>query len=354
MKIGIANDHRGVNLKKKIMNYLHEKDISCVDYGTNSDESCDYVDYALKLGNAINNKEVDLGILICGTGIGMSIAANKINGIRCARVVNSDEAKLSREHNMANIMAIGENIENVFSVVDTFINTKESKAEELSVIVEEREAKAEELQQILDERQEKADGITAQVAKQIDVLIESVHEKMAEIEQSMNAGMDSLGRQVSSDMDNLGSSVSGQIGNLGQSLGTEISGISQNIGQSLDFGDTLEQTRRITEEGTAAVTSAVNEANAHMLQSLKELNDQLVSIKAELADKVHTENVKCFRNIQDLFKVMGDKVDTVSELEKQVGTTKTFAVISTVLAIINTFGFVVIALYILGFFGSIF
>ena len=96
MKIGIANDHRGVNLKKKIMNYLHEKDISCVDYGTNSEESCDYVDYALKLGNAINNKEVDLGILICGTGIGMSIAANKINGIRCARVVNSDEAKLSR------------------------------------------------------------------------------------------------------------------------------------------------------------------------------------------------------------------------------------------------------------------
>ena len=129
MKIGIANAHRGVNLKKKIMNYLHEKDILCVDYGTNSEESCDYVDYALKLGNAINNKEVDLGILICGTGIGMSIAANKINGIRCARVVNSDEAKLSREHNMANIMAIGENIENVFSVVDTFINTKESKEE---------------------------------------------------------------------------------------------------------------------------------------------------------------------------------------------------------------------------------
>lgn len=129
MKIGIANDHRGVNLKKKIMNYLHEKDILCVDYGTNSEESCDYVDYALKLGNAINNKEVDLGILICGTGIGMSIAANKVNGIRCARVVNSDEAKLSREHNMANIMAIGENIEDVFSVVDTFINTKESKEE---------------------------------------------------------------------------------------------------------------------------------------------------------------------------------------------------------------------------------
>ena len=256
------------------------------------------------------------------------------------------------------------------------LNTKETKAKELSSIVEEREAKADELQQILDERQAKADGITAQVAKQIDVLIESVHEKMAEIECSMNANMnslgnsinanmnslgnsinanmDSLGNSINANMDNLGSSMSGQIGNMGQSLGSEISGISQNIGSNFDFGDTLEQTRRITEEGTAAVTTAVNEANEHMLQSLTELNDQLVAIKAELSDKVHTENVKCFRNIQDLFKVMGDKVDTVSELEKQIGTTKTFAIISAVLAIINTFGFVAIALYILGFFSSIF
>lgn len=234
------------------------------------------------------------------------------------------------------------------------LNTKETKAKELSSIVEEREAKADELQQILDERQAKADGITAQVAKQIDVLIESVHEKMAEIESSMNANMSSLGNSINANMDNLGSSMSGQIGNMGQSLGSEIFGISQNIGSNFDFGDTLEQTRRITEEGTAAVTSAVNEANEHMLQSLTELNDQLVAIKAELSDKVHTENVKCFRNIQDLFKVMGDKVDTVSELEKQIGTTKTFAIISAVLAIINTFGFVAIALYILGFFSSIF
>lgn len=131
------------------------------------------------------------------------------------------------------------------------LNTKESKAEELSAIVEERKLRQRSCSRYLTRDRKKADGITAQVAKQIDVLIESVHEKMAEIEQSMNAGMDSLGRQVSSDMDNLGSSVSGQIGNLGQSLGTEISGISQNIGQSLDLGDTLEQTRRITEEGTA-------------------------------------------------------------------------------------------------------
>lgn len=129
MKIGIANDHRGVNLKKKIMNYLHEKNISCVDYGTDTEDSCDYVDYAVKLSDAVKDKDVDLGILICGTGIGMSIAANKVDGIRCARVVNSDEARLSREHNMTNMMAIGENTENVFDVVDAFINTKESTEE---------------------------------------------------------------------------------------------------------------------------------------------------------------------------------------------------------------------------------
>lgn len=129
MKIGIANDHRGVNLKKKIMNYLHEKNISCVDYGTDTENSCDYVDYAVKLSDAVKDREVDLGILICGTGIGMSIAANKVDGIRCARVVNSDETRLSREHNMANMMAIGENTENVFDVVDAFINTKESTEE---------------------------------------------------------------------------------------------------------------------------------------------------------------------------------------------------------------------------------
>ena len=87
----------------------------------------------------------------------------------------------------------------------------------------------------------------------------------------VSSDMDNLGRSVNANMDNLGSSMSGQIGNLGQSLGTEISGISQNIGQSLDFGDTLEQTRRITEEGTAAVTSAVNEANAICFSRLQSL-----------------------------------------------------------------------------------
>ena len=129
MKIGIGNDHRGVKLKEKIMKYLHDNGITCINYGTDSEESTDYVDYAVKVGNAINNKEIDLGILICGTGIGMSIAANKIKGIRCARVVYVNETVLAREHNMANVIALSENTPDYENIVKTFINTKESTEE---------------------------------------------------------------------------------------------------------------------------------------------------------------------------------------------------------------------------------
>ena len=86
MKIGIVSDHRGYETKKKILKEI--KNISFIDYGTNSKESVDYPDYAFKLGKAINKKEVDLGIAICGSGIGMSIALNKVKGIRCARVTS--------------------------------------------------------------------------------------------------------------------------------------------------------------------------------------------------------------------------------------------------------------------------
>jgi ribose 5-phosphate isomerase B len=129
MKIGIANDHRGYSLKQEIYDYIHALGYSCVDYGTDSNISVDYVDYAVKLCKGIINGEVDIGILICGTGIGMSIAANKIKGIRCARVVNVDEARLAKEHNMANVLAIGEDIEDVESVISAFINTDYSKDE---------------------------------------------------------------------------------------------------------------------------------------------------------------------------------------------------------------------------------
>ena len=129
MKIGIANDHRGYKLKKEITKYFDETHYSYIDYGSDSEDMTDYVDYAVNLCNAINNKEVDLGILVCGTGIGMSIAANKIKGIMCARVTSIEEARLAREHNMANVMALGENTISVEDVVSTFINTEPSSVD---------------------------------------------------------------------------------------------------------------------------------------------------------------------------------------------------------------------------------
>lgn len=129
MKVGIANDHRGVELKNKIIKYTHDNGIECVDFGTNFKESSDYVDYAIKLCKAINNKEIDLGILICGTGIGMSIAANKVKGIRCARVLNEKEALLAKEHNMANVIALKEDEENYERIIYTFLNTNFSSDE---------------------------------------------------------------------------------------------------------------------------------------------------------------------------------------------------------------------------------
>ena len=124
MKIGISNDHHGVELKNKIIKYLHERGIECINFGTNDNESVDYVEYAVKLCTAINEKQVDLGILICGTGIGMSIAANKMKGIRCGKVSTVREAALTKEHNMANVIALSEYTENVEEIVDAFINTK--------------------------------------------------------------------------------------------------------------------------------------------------------------------------------------------------------------------------------------
>ena len=129
MKIGIANDHHGVEVKNKIIKFLHEKGIECVNFGTDTNDSVDYVQYAVKLCTAVNDKKVDLGILICGTGIGMSIAANKIKGIRCGKVTTPREAALTKEHNMANVISLSEYTENVEEIVDSFINTKNSTEE---------------------------------------------------------------------------------------------------------------------------------------------------------------------------------------------------------------------------------
>ena len=126
MKVGIANDHRGIELKGRIIEYLKNNNIAYVDYGTDTTDSVDYVDYALKLCNGINNHEVDLGILVCGTGIGMSIAANKVDNILAAKVNNRNEAALCREHNRANVMTLAEYTEDLEGILENFLTTKPS------------------------------------------------------------------------------------------------------------------------------------------------------------------------------------------------------------------------------------
>ena len=129
MKLGIASDHRGYHLKEKIKEAI--EDIEIVDFGTNSEESCDYPDYAFKLGEAVAKKEVDYGIAICGSGIGISIACNKVKGIRCAKVSNIDDARVTRIDNNSNIVAFKEDvpIDEALNIIYTFINTEFSKEE---------------------------------------------------------------------------------------------------------------------------------------------------------------------------------------------------------------------------------
>ena len=106
MKIAIANDHNGINIKTMLKKYLEELGYEVLDFGSNTSESVDYPNYAFKVGKSVASKESDLGILICGTGIGMSIACNKVKGVRCAKVSNLEESILSRQHNNANVIAL--------------------------------------------------------------------------------------------------------------------------------------------------------------------------------------------------------------------------------------------------------
>ena len=107
MKIVLANDHSAVDLKKEIKEYLEEKGYEVIDVGTNSTESCDYPVYGAKVAKAVASGEVEQGILICGTGVGISLAANKVKGIRCVVCSEPYSAKLSKQHNNTNILAFG-------------------------------------------------------------------------------------------------------------------------------------------------------------------------------------------------------------------------------------------------------
>ncbi len=131
MKIGMANDHRGYELKEYLKKELTEKGYQVMDYGTFSTESVDYPDYAFTLSANVVEKNVDFGVAICGSGIGISIACNKFRGIRCAKVSNAEEAKYTREDNDANIIAFGEKMEKeeALKAVETFITTPFSNLE---------------------------------------------------------------------------------------------------------------------------------------------------------------------------------------------------------------------------------
>lgn len=126
MKIGIANDHHGVSIKQNLTDYLTDKGYNIVNYGTDDNEMVDYPDYAFKIGEAIKENKIDYGILICNTGIGMSIAANKVKNVRCAKVNNEYEAKMTRRDNDANVIAISSqtDIAILKKILDIFLETK--------------------------------------------------------------------------------------------------------------------------------------------------------------------------------------------------------------------------------------
>jgi ribose 5-phosphate isomerase B len=126
MRIAFGNDHRGVALRARIIEHLKSLGHEVVDFGTNSDASVDYPDFAAKVAGAVSAKKADLGILVCGTGIGMSIAANKVPGIRAAVCLDEIGAKMARAHNDANVLALRGTHQDPdlnMKLVDTFLTT---------------------------------------------------------------------------------------------------------------------------------------------------------------------------------------------------------------------------------------
>ena len=127
MKIAIGCDHAGINLKPVMIKYLEEKGYEFYDFGTYTKDSCNYAEYGAKVAEAVASGEYDRGILICGTGIGMSIVANKVPGIRCAHCHDSFSARAPRMHNDANVIAFGERCIGtgiMLDIVEAFLTTE--------------------------------------------------------------------------------------------------------------------------------------------------------------------------------------------------------------------------------------
>ncbi len=130
MIVSIGADHAGYIYKQPIKEHLMKLGIKVLDEGTDSSEPTDYPDYALKVGNRVKNHQADFGILICGTGVGMSIAANKVDGIRAALVETEFTAESSKTHNHANVITFGSRvntIDEVLKFLDIYMNSQESQ-----------------------------------------------------------------------------------------------------------------------------------------------------------------------------------------------------------------------------------
>lgn len=124
--IALASDHGGYSLKEEIKKYLEEQNIDYIDFGTDSEESVDYPEFGQKAAESVASGECEKGIICCGTGIGISISANKVPSIRCAVVSDTFSAKMSREHNNANILALGERVVGkglALEIVNVWLNT---------------------------------------------------------------------------------------------------------------------------------------------------------------------------------------------------------------------------------------
>lgn len=127
MKIGIGNDHSALELKAEIIEFVKGKGYEIVDFGTNSSESCDYPIYGEAVARAVAAGEVDYGILICGTGLGISLAANKVKGVRAAVCSEPFTAKMSKQHNNCNVLAFGARVvgaELAKMIVDVWLDTE--------------------------------------------------------------------------------------------------------------------------------------------------------------------------------------------------------------------------------------
>ena len=128
MKIGIANDHRGIETKQKLTKYLTDKGYTVVNYGTNQEGRVDYTTYGFIIGEKVAAKEVDYGIAICGSAIGISIACNKVKGVRCGKINSVEEAIHGKERDFVNVIALSgsTDIEENIKIVDAFFNAKEN------------------------------------------------------------------------------------------------------------------------------------------------------------------------------------------------------------------------------------